>query len=168
MSHNLPVGVSHNPPVGVSHGLPAGVPTVPPVAATSDNLSLVCLLQGMPTSAETLPFFLPHPRRAHLYTLHVVCAIPRYRRFIWAEIVYLQMWWAEQSAEMRERLRALVTEGRLEIVSGGWVMPDEASSHYYAMIDQLMEGNQWVLETLGVKPVSSWSVDPFGHSPTMA
>lgn len=67
MSHNLPVGVSHNPPVGVSHGLPAGVPTVPPVAATSDKLSLVCLLQGMPTSAETFPFFLPHPV-AHTYT----------------------------------------------------------------------------------------------------
>ena len=47
-------------------------------------------------------------------------------------------------------------------------MTEEACSHYFAMIDQLVEGQMWVNETFGVAPTTAWSVDPFGQSPTMA
>eukprot|EP00049_Salpingoeca_infusionum_P002863 m.60599 g.60599 ORF g.60599 m.60599 type:complete len:1171 (+) comp11829_c0_seq2:109-3621(+) len=89
-------------------------------------------------------------------------------KFVWAEISYLSMWWDASSTEMREKAKRLVQNGQLEIVTGGWVMPDEANSHYYAIVDQLVEGHQWVEQNLGVKPTSGWSIDPFGHSPTMA
>jgi alpha-mannosidase II len=38
---------------------------------------------------------------------------------------------------MKVHVRNLVKRGQLEIVLGGWVMPDEASTHYVSVIDQL-------------------------------
>lgn len=44
----------------------------------------------------------------------------------------------------------LVKNGQIEIVTGGWVMNDEANTHYAAMINQLTEGHLWLQEELGV------------------
>lgn len=87
--------------------------------------------------------------------------------FVWSETVLLSMWWNELEDDVKAQVRRLVRRGQLEIVLGGWVMPDEASTHYISVIDQLLEGHQWVLEHLRVKPTNSWSIDPFGHSGTM-
>lgn len=48
-------------------------------------------------------------------------------------------------------------------------MNDEANTHYYAMLDQLIEGHQFIETQLGnITIKSSWANDPFGYSPTMA
>ncbi|XP_074661224.1 alpha-mannosidase 2-like [Tubulanus polymorphus] len=90
------------------------------------------------------------------------------RKFIYAEMSFLSMWWSETTEIKRQTMKSLIRNGQLEIVTGGWVMTDEANSHYFAMVDQLIEGHQWLEHTVGVKPVSGWAIDPFGHSPTMA
>ncbi|XP_044301669.1 alpha-mannosidase 2 [Varanus komodoensis] len=90
------------------------------------------------------------------------------RKFIWSEISYFSKWWDGIDSQKKDAVKRLIEDGQFEIVTGGWVMPDEASSHYFALIDQLIEGHQWLEKALGVKPKSGWAVDPFGHSPTMA
>lgn len=90
------------------------------------------------------------------------------RKFIWEEMSYLERWWRDSSTSQKEGFTKLVKNGQLEIVGGGWVMNDEANSHYFAIIEQMMEGNTWLNETIGVTPKNSWSIDPFGYSATMA
>ncbi|CAI5487727.1 unnamed protein product [Closterium sp. Naga37s-1] len=143
-------------------------------------ISLIVLDCNLHAPCPTAPPFLQSPSR----------------RFIWEEMSYLSRWWVDATQEEREGMRALVQSGQLEIVGGGWVMNDEleivvgvwvmndesgqldivgggwvmndeANSHYYAIIEQLTEGNTWLYDTLGVTPTNSWAIDPFGHSATM-
>lgn len=86
--------------------------------------------------------------------------------FQWAETVFLERWWKDIKPDTKDLVRALIQDGRLEILSGGWVMPDEAITHYSPVIDQLIEGHQWLWENLGIKPKNNWANDPFGYSST--
>lgn len=73
----------------------------------------------------------------------IVMKLQEYKEmtFIWSEISILQLWWDQAHPTKQRALKKLVQSGRLEITTGGWVMTDEANVHYYAMIDQLIEGN---------------------------
>ena len=65
----------------------------------------------------------------------------------------------------------LLANGQLDIVTGGLVMTDKANAQYYAMLDQLIEGNQCLNGTLGMyiewQAASQWAARycdrRFGH-----
>jgi len=62
------------------------------------------------------------------------------RKFIWAEMSYLSMWWSQAPIDMRDKMRNLIVKTKqLEIVTGGWVMTDEANSNYYSIIEQMVK-----------------------------
>lgn len=46
-------------------------------------------------------------------------------------------------------------------------MPDEANSHWLSILQQLTEGQTWLKTNLNVTPITSWAIDPFGHSSIM-
>ncbi|XP_013184912.2 alpha-mannosidase 2 [Amyelois transitella] len=87
--------------------------------------------------------------------------------FIWTEMSFLNAWWERSHPVKQKALKKLIKEGRLEITTGGWVMPDEACTHIYSLIDQFIEGHNWVKTNLGIVPKTGWSIDPFGHGPTV-
>ncbi|XP_045453020.1 alpha-mannosidase 2 [Melitaea cinxia] len=89
------------------------------------------------------------------------------RKFIWAEISYLSLWWTTDATEKEKAaFQSLLKSGQIEIVTGGWVMNDEANSHWLSIIQQLTTGQQWLIDNLGYIPKNGWAIDPFGHSST--
>ncbi|XP_049515502.1 alpha-mannosidase 2x-like, partial [Dermacentor silvarum] len=78
--------------------------------------------------------------------------VDKRRRFIWAETSYLSHWFDQQSEDIKSKVRGYVQSGQLEIVTGGWVMNDEANTHVFAMLEQMVEGHQWVERNLGKVP----------------
>ncbi|CAF2135401.1 unnamed protein product [Rotaria magnacalcarata] len=88
------------------------------------------------------------------------------RRFIYVEIAFFWRWWNEQTDTMRNKVRGFVNDGRLEFISGGWCMNDEATTHYNSIIDQHSLGAEFLRDQFGEcgRPKIGWQVDPFGHS----
>ncbi|XP_036748766.2 lysosomal alpha-mannosidase isoform X2 [Manis pentadactyla] len=88
------------------------------------------------------------------------------RRFIYVEIAFFSRWWQRQTNATQEAVRDLVRQGRLEFANGGWVMNDEAATHYGAIIDQMTLGLNFLENTFGNdgSPRTAWHIDPFGHS----
>ncbi|XP_029440965.1 lysosomal alpha-mannosidase [Rhinatrema bivittatum] len=88
------------------------------------------------------------------------------KRFIYVEVAFFYRWWNQQSQGMRQAVKQLVNDGRLEFINGGWCMNDEGTTHYSAIIDQMTLGLQFLQETFGDcgRPRVAWHIDPFGHS----
>lgn len=87
--------------------------------------------------------------------------------FIWSEISLLAKWWRGAHHRRRKAVLDLLKSGRFEIVTGGWVMTDEATANLYSMVEQLVEGHQWLKHNLNYTATNGWSVDPFGHGATV-
>ncbi len=90
------------------------------------------------------------------------------RKYSFCEISFFSRWWTEQNSLTKAKVRALVKEGRLDFLNGGWVMHDEAGSHYMSMIDQTTLGHQFLLKELDYRPRVGWQIDPFGPANTHA
>jgi hypothetical protein len=78
------------------------------------------------------------------------------KRFSYVEMKFFSMWWERQDEAMKEDVRMLVREGRLELLNAGWSMQDEACAYYEDMINNMMLGHQFVLKEFGVKPRIGW------------
>lgn len=43
---------------------------------------------------------------------------------------------------------SFVMNGQLELVTGGWVMTDEANAHYFSIITEMIEGHEFLQNEL--------------------
>jgi alpha-mannosidase len=69
---------------------------------------------------------------------------------------FFTMWWEDQTEVMKQDVRTLVSEGRLELLNAGWSMHDEACPHYEDLITNMQMGHDFVLKEFGVKPRIGW------------
>ena len=86
------------------------------------------------------------------------------RRFTYVETGFFYRWWVQQREEMKQNVRMLAGQKRLQFANGGWCMHDEAAPHYIDMIDQTTLGHRFLQRELKVVPKVGWQIDPFGHS----
>lgn len=64
-------------------------------------------------------------------------------------LAFFNKWWHEQDDELKEKVKMLVNEGRLEFIGGAWSMNDEATTHYQSIIDQFTWGLRFLNDTFG-------------------
>ena len=105
------------------------------------------------------------------YILDTVVAalkVNKNRKFNFVEQAFFQRWWYEQNDKTKEDVRQLVKEGRLEFNIGGWSMPDEATTHYEDVINEMTLGAKFLYDEFGIRPTVGWHPDTFGHSNQMA
>uniref|UniRef100_A0A0N4ZBQ4 Alpha-mannosidase n=1 Tax=Parastrongyloides trichosuri TaxID=131310 RepID=A0A0N4ZBQ4_PARTI len=89
-------------------------------------------------------------------------------KFVYAEMSFFELFYSTLNKEKREIVENLLNNNKLEILTGGWVMSDEANSFFVSQIVELFEGHEFVKNQLNYIPKNHWSIDPFGLSPTMA
>ena len=70
-------------------------------------------------------------------------------KFVWSEAIFLQRFLSE-FPENIPRLKKFISEGRLEIVGGGWVMNDEALVDFEGVTRQMLAGHRLFKDVLGV------------------
>ncbi|CAK1588317.1 unnamed protein product [Parnassius mnemosyne] len=87
--------------------------------------------------------------------------------FTWNEVSHLSQWWQTTTQKNRSAFRRLVRTGRIEITTGGWVETDEATTHIFGLLHQLMEGHLWLKHHLNIVPKTAWLTNSVTHSPTM-
>lgn len=90
------------------------------------------------------------------------------KHYTMCEVSFFSRWWNEQNEETKVLVKKLVDNDQLHFVNGGWVMHDEAASHYISMIDQTTLGHRFLKESLDYYPTVGWQIDPFGHANTHA
>ena len=73
----------------------------------------------------------------------------------------------ENREEGYERIKGFVDQGRIELVGGCLVAPDEVLPTGEALIRQFEEGQEWLSQVFGVRARVAWEVDEFAHPARM-
>jgi alpha-mannosidase len=85
-------------------------------------------------------------------------------KFVLAEIDYLKPYF-DAYPQDREDLRALMAEGRIEIVGGNYNEPSTNLTCAESTIRNAVYGLGFQRDVFGADPRSAWMIDVFGHDP---
>lgn len=98
--------------------------------------------------------------------LAALAAEPR-RIFAFESTYFLKLYW-ERNPAKRERLRALINEGRLRLTGTGVTTPDTVLPHTEAILRDYLHGQEWLRKHgLRAEPKLAYLPDDFGYSPAL-
>ncbi|WP_432838961.1 glycoside hydrolase family 38 C-terminal domain-containing protein [Dactylosporangium sp. CA-092794] len=98
--------------------------------------------------------------RLHLETARLY---PEYK-FVLAELDYLKPYW-DACPQDRDYIRALLREGRLELVGGTYNEPNTNLTLAETTIRNFRHGIGFQRDVVGGDPRTAWQLDAFGHDP---
>lgn len=113
------------------------------------------------TREEYLELGLPHILQA----LALLRKYPNYR-FTLDQAAYVRPF-IERYPERRAEFLKYVHEGRLALVGGMDVMPDDVKPGGELFVRQMQYGKGYFKDQLGVDVTTAWMLDTFGHHPQM-
>lgn len=82
------------------------------------------------------------------------------------EIAFLKQYW-DDHPEDHARILKYLKDGQLRIVGGGLTSPDTNLPTGEAIIMDWFYGNLWLYEIAGLKPITAWQPDSFGHASSL-
>src|SRR5579862_5103543 len=146
-------------------------------------LALVSLLTG---SKQNMPkptlYYIPHThwegavfltREEYLqedlkHILEALRLLERYpkAKFTLDQVAYFKPF-LERFPEQAAKFRQFVKEGRLAIVGGMDVMPDDVKLGGELFVRQMQYGKEYCKKALGIDVDVAWMLDTFGHSPQL-
>lgn len=117
-----------------------------------------------------------YPRAASVFegVVEALCAQPS-RTFALGDAAFLVTWLRRVGggaaparcggATWRQALASLAADGRLELVGGGWVSPDELLAPPDGVLHAFASGLDALAAELpgAPRPAVAWQIDPFGH-----
>ena len=100
-----------------------------------------------------------------LHAIRLLKAYPDYK-FTLDQVAYFKPF-LERYPEEEADFRKFIAEGRLQIVGGMDVMPDDVKPGGELFVRQMQYGKQYCREKLGVEVKVAWLIDTFGHHPQL-
>ena len=113
------------------------------------------------TREEFLEIGLPNILKA----LYLLKKYPNYR-FVLDQVAYVKPF-LERYPQEEATFRKFVAEGRLQLVGGMNIMPDDNMPGGESFVRQVMYGKGYYREKLGVDVTVGWLLDTFGHHAQM-
>ena len=98
---------------------------------------VVCHTHDDPGWLKTFQGYYDEDVKNILDSMVVSLSANKERKFSYVEMSFFKKWYDSQSDEIKGKVKEFISEGRLEIINGGWVMHDEASSYYKHLIDNM-------------------------------
>ena len=85
-------------------------------------------------------------------------------KFVVAEVDYLKPYWDTHPHD-RAELRALIAQGRVEVMGGTYNEPSTNITDAETTIRNLVTGLGFQRDIMGADPATAWQLDVFGHDP---